>query len=368
VIKNFLATMIFLGLSQFALAQSQCSNVLIQARDEFDAGHLNGIASLLNDCLNQGFTKEQKVEAYRLLTITYLYLDDPFGAEQSFLGLLEIEPEYRILPTDPVELEYLSNRFITTPIISYFGKIGTNFSTATVLHHYSTGNSNDKNWMYNSKIGITASGALELHFNKVISMVAEVEFSRRKYSYSDILLPGNLDNSHDQVDDRTNFHTSLPVGIKFTYPGLVYYPYVYGGYSPSFTLSSKADLQRKPQKEALVEVSSENLIHLTPNFSHSLIFGIGLKRRFDLHYIFVDLRYRLGMTNMLDTSNEFDFNIEEIRNVIFKYDLATDDYRWNSFELTVGYVWPKYKPRPKNSVTIQTVMKKWFTKKNKSNE
>ena len=156
----------------------------------------------------------------------------------------------------------------------------------------------------------------------------------------------------------------------YTYPGVLNSPYIYGGYSPSYTFNSKAQNTRRPPVRGgeTIEGSKVNKIHSTSRFSHSLIFGIGLKRRIKYSYVLVDLRYRLGMTNMNNQKNHFDFSNEDVKEDMFSYLNPDDDYTWSGIELTVGYVWPKYKPRKKNSVTIQTVIKSWFSKKEKVDE
>ncbi|MEN8250671.1 MAG: hypothetical protein ABFS32_17185, partial [Bacteroidota bacterium] len=235
MIKKFFIFLIFFALSQYAMAQ--CGESLVQARDAFDAGHLEEVSGHLNECLNKsgsnGFTREQKVEAYRLLTITYLYLDDPFGAEQSFLKLLEEDPEYRILPTDPVELEYLSRKFISSPIISYTAKIGPNLSTATILH-YNTMSPEGDLPVYKTNLGIQVAGAAELHFNKMVGINLELDIGYISLEKSITLFP-----EQDFMIVKSNRHmltASLPVTLRFTYPGMTYYPYVYGGYKPSLTI------------------------------------------------------------------------------------------------------------------------------------
>ena len=165
-------------------------------------------------------------------------------------------------------------------------------------------------------------------------------------------------------------HGSLPISIRFTYPGVTYYPFVYAGYSPSLTLMSRSKDTREPDIRGggIVEGPTLDNGRSTTSFSHSLFFGIGLKRRFKYNYIIADLRYRLGMTNMNNQQNQYDFNDSDISEKVFRYGSLDDDLRWNGLELTVGYVWPQYKPRKKNSVTIQTVVKKWFGKKEKADE
>ena len=365
MIRRFLALVIFFSFSQLAHAQNDCGETLNIAQDAFDKGHIEKISSLLFDCLNN-FTKEQKIEAYRLLTITYLYLDDPFGAESSFLALLKEDPEFRVSTNDPVELEYLSRQYITTPIISFSAKLGANFSTITVLQSNRMDSQDYPPSKYKLGVGLNVGGAMEVHFNKVVGLNIEVDISSRSYDKEGTLF--GTQERQELEQNRTNWHGSLPVFLKFTYPGEKLYPYIYGGYSPSFTISSKATYIRTPEREAKLEGSGININNKTPGFSHSLIFGVGLKRRIGYRYVLVDLRYRLGMTNMNKQEEQFNLSNPGTNDTWLTYAFPDDDFRWNGIELTVGYVWPKYKPRAKNSVTLQTVVKNMFSKKGNSDE
>ena len=192
MIRRFLPLIIFFGVSQLALAQNDCGETLNIARDEFDAGHIERIPGIIHDCLDK-FTTEQKIEAYRLLTITYLYLDDPIGAENSFLALLSEDPEFRVSSTDPIELEYLSKQYITTPIFSFSGKAGANLSTVTILNYNRLDSDNSTKPKYNTDIGFILQGALEVHFNKTIGLNFELELSSRSYIRNSELHGDNIE-------------------------------------------------------------------------------------------------------------------------------------------------------------------------------
>jgi len=350
------------------IAQNDCGETLNHARDVFEAGHIEQIPSILHECLDK-FTIEQKIEAYRLLTITYLYLNDPIGAENSFLALLGVDPEFRVSANDPVELEYLSKQYISTPIISYSGKIGANLSTETILNYNRLDSDFSPSPRYKTGVGVVMQGALELHFNKVVGLNAELELSTRSYTRESELFEGNPEQQN-LLQNRFVMHGSLPIYLKFTYPGEIYFPYVYAGYSPSFTLlsTSKETREANTREGGKEERPALDNSNSTTDFSHSLVFGIGLKRRIKYRYVLVDLRYRLGMTNMNNQQNQYDFSNADTKEKVFNYSSLDDDLRWNGIELTVGYVWPQYKPRKKNSVTLQTVFKGWFKKKDKADE
>ncbi len=362
MINRLVALFFFISLSHFSVAQDQdCTVALDLAKEEFAAGHLESISSILGNCIDE-FSDLEKIEAYRLLTITYLYLDDPYAAKKSFLDLLGEEPEFRVSESDPIELEYLSRKYITTPIVSYSFKAGANFSAISVINRYTVGNINENNWKYISGAGFNILAGLNLHFSKNVGMDFELEFGSRSFTLRDTLFSSEPNALEQQ---RTNYHASVPVSIKFKYPRTLYHPYVYLGYSPSFTISSKATNKRDPETEAVIE-GPLDLINITPLFSHSIIMGGGLQRRLKYKqryiYVFVDLRYRLGMSNMLNTSNQYDFSDPDLKEQQFSYLISEDDYRWSGFEFAIGFRWPKYKPRLKNSVTIQTVIKGIFSK------
>src|ERR1051325_7143028 len=121
IIPSLLCALIFVNL----FGQDQgCEQTLNQATAEFDAGRFYSLPSILKPCLDKGFSKEQKVRAYLLLTQSYLILNDPIAAENSYLQLLVADPEYVANPVrDPVDVYYLSKKFTTTPVFtpSFFG-------------------------------------------------------------------------------------------------------------------------------------------------------------------------------------------------------------------------------------------------------
>lgn len=366
VSRYFLVFIFFLGSSQIAFAQ--CEDALIDARASFESGNVERIPSSLFNCLDQ-LTKADQVEAYKLLSISYLYMDDPIGAENSFLALLEVDPEFKVSPSDPIELVYLSRQYITTPITSYALKLGGNISTVTVLNQNSI-EASPTDIKYKPRGGFNLQGAFNLHFNKVVSLMVELELS--SWSYNKEFRGFQLSEGQTFNSIRTNIQASIPIGLKLKYPGEKTFPYIYGGYSPSYALWAFASDERNPDSSPPITANNLNLLPQVNQFNHSIIVGAGLEKRigqrFGYHYLLFDIRYRIGMTNITNEKTQFDTsNPDNVRH-LYEFGQVDDDYRWNSLEFSLGYVWPNYKPRSKNSVTIQTVVKKWFTKKDKGSE
>ena len=345
---------------------AQCAENWDKAKNDFENGHLYGIPSLLGDCLENGFTKQEKIEAYRLLTITYLYIDDPYGAQNSFLSLLKLDPEYRIKPNDPIELVHLNKQFITTPIILWRGRLGTNYSFIAVIDDVSS----EK---YTPAVGLTGVGSLDVQFNKVISLSVDAEFAANTYRYYDLLFNKDLiQNALDPHEFKeVAYNTSLPIYLKLTYPGVSYYPYIYGGYSPTYNFYTKSTAQytiKLQESEIQIEPKTLDISPIRNRFSQSIIVGGGLMRRLDYNYIFFDIRFRFGLTNLLNTDTQYlvdQKGYEEITTYSLLYKKEDSRFRQNDLTLTFGWVLPQYKPRKKNEITISSIVRGLFKKNNK---
>jgi hypothetical protein len=348
----------------------QCTESLNQAQEAFDNGHLYGIPALLSDCVDRG-SKQDKIEAYRLLTLTYLYIDDPIAAQNSFMSLLKLDPEYRVDSTNQIELVHLSKEYITTPIVSWSAGGGANISNVTVLHKNGGNNTEIDNERYDWAVGGTIIGAFELHFGKFVSFKAESElsFNRFKYhnNYFNIIDEQNSKDDVNLIEKSWNY--SLPVSIKLTYPGNIYYPYIYGGYAPTYNVITNTDavlINNQNSAEIRTEDKNLDISRIRTDFSHSYIVGIGVKRRIKYHFVFIDVRYKIGMYNRLvreeQNSFEADPGINKYTNTYLQQD---NDFRQNEVTITAGYVWPRYKPRKRKSVTAKYFLGNLFKKKGK---
>ena len=127
---RFYKIVFYIGLlvSHGAWAQSRdCEQTIALATEEFNAGHFYSVPGILNECLT-AFNRDQKQRANLLLTQTYLLLDDPIGAQRSFLDILWANPEF--VPDEQlhaIDIVYLSKRFTATPRFSWFVGAGRTF-------------------------------------------------------------------------------------------------------------------------------------------------------------------------------------------------------------------------------------------------
>ena len=80
----------------------QCSDVTLNdARKFYENGKFSDVITMLRPCIQKGFNEKQKVEAYRLLAMTYLATDSSDKAAVQTGFLLQINPVYEANLFDP---------------------------------------------------------------------------------------------------------------------------------------------------------------------------------------------------------------------------------------------------------------------------
>ncbi|MDH5366084.1 MAG: PorT family protein, partial [Cyclobacteriaceae bacterium] len=260
--KFYGCTILCLALQVQSMGQGACTETLDQAQDEFEEGHLYIIPSILKDCLAKGFTKQERIQAYWLLTRTYLVIDDPISAENSYLELLKLDPEYNIdEENDPIEIVYLSKKYKTTPIFEFtFFKAGVNYSKPLIIQEYSLPNTQEN---YSSGWRYQMGPAAAFNINDDFSLNMEVLFSLKSYSSFSLLFP---DDSLKNVDElhfnEKQAWIDIPLYVRYEKTYGKWSPYVYGGYSFNFLLSAKATatfVNIEPSGKKSTEVNDKSI-------------------------------------------------------------------------------------------------------------
>ncbi len=348
-----------------AVAQDANEVSLNMAVDEFNTGHFTGVPELLSPYLNGKQSREWRQRAYLLLTQTYLLLEDPEAAKKSYLKVLEANPEYAPNPAlDPTDLVYFSSKFTTAPVFSLYGFGGANTSQVNVLRNNSAVTSDPKNdpirIKYAQRVGYQFGMGAEWHYDENFSLNGELNFIHTSFKKTT-----SYAFKQDVIDaiDRQNW-LRLPLAIKISDHIGKYRPYGYVGFSFDYLLndngsattinndSSKSDIA--PFNSLRVESAKQDFTPRRYRFNNSFFIGGGLKYKTGFDYVFIDVRYALGMRNIVSikdfyytyrgddkTSDKF----LQTGTSTFDRGVVDDFFRMNNIILSVGYVHPLYRPR-----------------------
>jgi hypothetical protein len=358
---------LFLISCSVAAAFSQgrdCEQTLNQATAEFDAGRFYSLPSILKPCLDNGFSKEQKVRAYLLLTQSYLVLNDPIAAENSYLQVLTADPEFVANPArDPVDVYYLSKKFTTTPVLTPTFMGGINASLPRIIYATNTNASvTDSKDVY--KIGYQVGGTLDWNFNERWSLCLGLNYARRSFK---------VDNNNQDAGMQASFvekqdWIDIPLFVKYTRDSGTIRPFAYAGLAANLFLNAKlsaeaTDLNSPIQGVRQVSQGPDVSITYKRNFfDRSLVIGGGVKYKVGKNFLFVVVRYMAGLNNL--AKNTYTNSNGQFDKLITNYQYASDLFRLDNLSFSVGYVKPIYDPR-KRKPAVAGLLQKLGLKKNR---
>jgi Outer membrane protein beta-barrel domain len=350
-IKKILTTVLFIGYTMATLAQSsvtECEQTLARATDEFSAGHFYGLPSILKSCLEGNFTNEQRVRAYLLLTQAYLIIDDPIAAEDSYLKLLRANPEYIATPEkDPIDVVYLSQKFTTTPIFTPHLRIGANTSFARTIYDI---NLESDNTLVDTKqaraLGLQFGGGIDWNINDNISLCADVLFSSKSFKTNKSSIA--IHDSQSALEKQR--WIDIPVYLKYGDSQGKVRPYGYVGYATNLLLKSTASLNYtnldSKDNSVITDPADEKITYKRNRLNRSLVLGGGVRYKIGKDFIFADVRYMAGLSNLTNVeTNYYSDGSFDLTKDATQTRWVGDYFRLDNLAISVGFVKPLYDPR-----------------------
>jgi opacity protein-like surface antigen len=369
--KLYVIIIFVLGVNGILYAQNKCELALTRATEEFNAGHFFAIPGMLKECIDENPNREWRQRAYLLLAQTYLLLEDPLGAENSYLEVLRANPEYTTSDLrDPIDLVYLGSKFTSTPVFSIFAKVGPNVSfVQTILMREAFGENISE--QYIPRVGFQIGGGFDWNFDDRFALTIEGNYVSSSYK----LQRENIFGDDKLVMKDRQGWVRLPVSVKYSYDKGKYRPFIYGGisfdalikdeasfeYTDGSRISSTGDLQSEFKESPRI-----NMLHKRNMFNYSWFLGAGVKYKLGLQYAFIDVRYIHGMTNVVNVDyNLYDYELSERTTSDFQNSASplmnwghVDDlFRMDNLQISIGYIHPLYKPRKLKKAKSRSVLK-----------
>ncbi len=341
-LKLFSVGSIYLIITPFIYAQNNCPQVLKKAQSTYDEGRISEVYNLLEPCLKakNGFSKEEKIEAYKLLIFTWLYFNERIKAEECMLQFLTLNPEYKLNEIiDPPEFKNLYINFRTTPILIYGFKFGLNTQKINIIRNFSVDNSMSTLGKYSYALGLQVGINVEIPLQKKWSLLTELNLVSKKYNYSDKV----LGFAKIKFKEKQTLIES-PFFFQFNITKKNFSPYIVAGGAFSFLLWDNALASRTDHlTTTMLEVSGPELkiVSLRHRLLYSASVGVGFKWKNVIgnSYMILDLRYYKGLKNLVKSENRHSNS-----DLVFDYLHLDDDFKMNSIVLSIGYSLPYYRP------------------------
>lgn len=349
--KNLLFLLFFSCLLMSKIhAQNFCGQKLNEAEDKFEQGRFYEIPDILSLCLNNGFTKEEKIRAYRLLTITYLYLNNRAKADENYLALLELSPEFKINEeTDPRELINHHKKFTTSPFVYLSIKAGGNISDYFIMNDYSLTSGNNGFEKIMRSVGYSFNIGAELTLSEYLNFGVEGSFTTKSFEYSNFQLfeinqEKGLQTSLKQVYSAIE----LPLYVKYSfYQQNKLSPFLLGGVAPSYLIMANSVKQtaRIVGEQISTDYPNYEIGNARRKFNYSLLAGAGVKYKVGINYLTLGVRYQMTMLNYVNRNERYDTSLGAGESYRFGLLYVDDDFKLNNLSVMFGFVYPIYKPR-----------------------
>ncbi len=340
--------LLFFGLIfQRANAQNtSCAQTLRLATSTYEQGRLHELPGLLESCLKSGFTQQERVTAYKLLTLSYIYLEEPEKADENMLKLLQTDHYFEINPAvDPAEFVALYKTFRTKPIYRIGGRAG---AIATQPNVTQSQRSNLGDARYTRGYGFTAGLSFEIPFKGRLTFNPELVFSLQTFNYKNTStqISGNpsIEGEFTTNASHTLNYVSIPLLLQYDLINpeskKPIHPFVSLGIAPNYLFSASAIPDRKLTGNQPLESKSYDTKSNYEKIDLNILAALGLKYRFGGGYIQAEVRYRYGLFNTSDPS--LSYKTSEMN---WNYHYTDGIFKLNSLQFTLGYAHNVFNPK-----------------------
>lgn len=325
---------------QHTFAQS-CAQTLRLARSTYEQGRLHELPALLEKCLNSSeFTKQERVEAYKILTLAYIYLEEPDKADETMLKILQTDNYFEVNnQVDPAEFIALYKTFRTTPTFRIGGKAGIAITKPSLSGAQWA---NEGTSSYKQGVGFTGGISAEIPLTKTRFVLnPELFILLPSYSLTNVRTFESIGDFETTMDVSQSY-ASLPLSVQYSLLNRKskLNPYVSGGFTTDFLLSASKTAVRRLVENQSVDSKTYTSKKDFENINLSLHASAGIKYRFAGGFLLAEVRYRYGLLNVNTAASAF-----QTTEAAWNYRTIEGIYSLNALQVTLGYVQNIFKPK-----------------------
>lgn len=323
-----------------------CAQTLRLARSVYENGRLHELEGLLEGCVKADqWTTQERVDAYKLLTLAYIYMEEPEKADAMMLSILQTDPEFRPNNNiDPAEFVALWSTFRTEPVYRLGVKFGAN-ATQPNVHQYTPINEGTENYKYGYGFQAGVSGEIAI-LHGMFVLNPELYFQSKAFK---------INNSFFENDQTTSGSVamksiSLPVSLQYALPfgqkadgSNKWTTYVGLGLATDFLLKVSTNLETGIVGQSSVKTASTEKIQYK-SFNFAPIISAGAKWKVKKAEIVTEVRFNYGASTIFNKQKIYDSQAE-----VFGNKFVHGPFSLNTLSVSAGYLLNKYIPRKKIS-------------------
>ncbi len=321
-----LALVLFIAGNFEAMAQADsCSVKLKNANLGFDQGDYDGAVKLLRSALSEcQLDKIEKIQANKLLIMSYLKIDNLEEADKVAATIMKIDPYYKPdkFKDDPAYCA-LFEKYQPTPVLRIGLNAGVNFSMIDVVNSYSIVHEDAEATdfsEYNSKTGFQIGAQAEYRAYK--NLWVELGLSFRQSQYEHIL--DSVENTTINYSEKLSYF-DIPLSAKYFFLDKTFCPYIEAGATFSFVTDALSTTKRDDVKDLVNRTDYRN------TFMMGYFGGAGISYKMQGLQVFADFRYVYYPENVNKEGTRYADDVN-----VFKYYYIDDDFRLDNLMVSFG--------------------------------
>ena len=331
---SLMAVLLWMGDARQGMAQkADCAQVLSSAQQLYSEGKLLQIEPLIKDCLKSGFTQQEKEKAYRLLTLAFLFTEQKKKAEDTFVKLIRMAPDFVVdKENDPMLLQRLYEQYRTSPVVSFMLTIGPNRTSVNRMAAHGTTES-EGSYVANTQFQVGIGS--HLYLGKQLSLQLQVLSTDYSFNYKNTL----LGYSDLQYQEQQRW-VSLPLSIAYHFGQRKAVPYIFVGGQYQRLLSSEANVSRQQDIGRDIEDNNLDVSEQRHTQQIGLRGGIGLHYRLKRFGLMVQASYTQGLFNQAKVDRRYSNS-----RLLYGYGYVDDDFKLQHLAFEVGLTYSIYNPK-----------------------
>ncbi len=330
--------------------KSDCVLKLEQAQTMFDQGRIQDVEPLIGKCIAiNEFDKVEKAQALKLLTLAYLFLEEPELAEANMLQLLNTNHEFAVNPSiDPSEFINLYEKFRHEPLLSVGVSVGALFTAPIITELNSTQDlNNDSRQSYSPKLGFRFGLNVEYKFATKLYANVGVSYQIANFQKTDEslkIITSTLNGGFEAEETQNIVELPLLVQYHLIEKSNITL-YASAGISPQFLLSSTFPsdaIKYELVGSAPVTSGTITLTSDRTRFNLSVVAIGGLKYKFGEGYFKAQVRYSHQILNASKSESSL---TPSDPNLLWDFTESYDGFRLHDLGFSFGYTFHYYKPK-----------------------
>jgi hypothetical protein len=303
--KLYILLLLFFVVAKSFAQTSSCAQTIRLAQSIYDQGRLHELENLINKQIEKGdCSKAEKVSLYKLLTLAYIYLEEPELSDDTMLKLLKTDNYFEINPAvDPAEFVALYNTFRTKEIYRVGATLGANASRPNVASTYTAVELTDDS-KYKYGIAILFGATADLPLTNKLTLHGDLLYFQKKFELnlkvdrSTVISMQSYTLTNQFQGFETQNWLSLPLSLEYSLAKNRFNPYVAGGASFDYRINAQLRGERIKTNVSSVQETNFDLNPQREKINLSALVATGIKMKVSGGYFIAEVRYLHGLTNV----------------------------------------------------------------------